>query len=943
LAAPFCTTHIGPVAGWVWSHMKKPLSVVLLGALVLTVSGCDKAASRATTLERAEAAIAKGDANAAIIDLKTVLQVSPDLATARLLLGRALLEQGDARSAEVELRRAAKLGISADSASSLIAKAMMRQGKYKKLLDEFAAIEPKDVKDWVALKALVAEATGYVGRPEDARRLIDQVLAKSGDDVPALLVKARLAATPENADTGLELIKRALTIQPANLDAWRLQADLQLYAKRDTKAAVASYLRLVELAPQRVDSRVSLITAYLIDGNLDQVKASLEGLRKVAPNDLQTRFFDAQMAYTQGNYIKARDYAQQLLKLAPDQPRLLVLAGASELGLGSLIQAEALLSKALFVSRDMVVARRLLATVTLRMGRTKKALELLQPILDSPSVDSESLNLAAECYLTDGQFGKAEVLFGRALQLRPSDERTRTALAVVHLRKGDADRAFAELTDVAAGTAQTHADLALITARIQRGEYDNALAAIAKLKLKDAKSALPFVLESRIHGLNGNAAAQRASFEAALQREPANFPAVLGLTLLDLRADKFDAARQRMEAHVRLVPKEDSGWIALAGLYAGRENARNDISQIFQRGIAEVPGSAELRVLLIDHHLKGRNAREALTVAEAAAAAFPTRVDVIDVLGRAQLASGQTNQALKTFNTLASLQPNSPQPLLRQVDVHYAQGDVAAAFRAAVRAYELAPSSVVAVATLVSLATQSNNADKAERVIRDLRNKFGDSAWPFVFEGDLRIAQKKPDAALAAFQLALGKKDPSAAGIRYHATLLNVGKANEAQKFAEDWVRRQPKDGAFQKHLGDRALLGKNYAEAERLFSKSLVLAPGDAITMNNLAWALLKQQKPQALDYAKKAVAQAPDEAAFSDTYASTLLAAGKAKEAEAIWRRLVAENPSRAAYRFGLARAQLAVGDKVGAQDNLAQLAKLGAKFTEQAEVQALIAQSK
>src|SRR5581483_9390135 len=79
-----------------------------LTALLLV--GCAENESPQVLVNSASQYLAKGDAKAAIVQLKSALQKDASNVEARFMLGRALFESEDFLSAEKELRKAAELG-----------------------------------------------------------------------------------------------------------------------------------------------------------------------------------------------------------------------------------------------------------------------------------------------------------------------------------------------------------------------------------------------------------------------------------------------------------------------------------------------------------------------------------------------------------------------------------------------------------------------------------------------------------------------------------------------------------------------------------------------------------------------------------------------------------------------------------------------------------------
>ena len=103
---------------------------------------------------------------------------------------------------------------------------------------------------------------------------------------------------------------------------------------------------------------------------------------------------------------------------------------------------------------------------------------------------------------------------------------------------------------------------------------------------------------------------------------------------------------------------------------------------LINKAVTANPSEAAPHLLLVEFHLRNNNAKLALAAAQNAVAALPDSPDVLDALGRAQVAAGESNQAIATYNKLAAMQPASPQPQLRLAGVHLAAKNPEAAAQA---------------------------------------------------------------------------------------------------------------------------------------------------------------------------------------------------------------------------------------------------------------------
>ena len=255
------------------------------------------------------------------------------------------------------------------------------------------------------------------------------------------------------------------------------------------------------------------------------------------------------------------------------------------------------------------------------------------------------LSVAGQAYLQSGDVAKAQDFFGRAAKLDPKDPRKRTSLAMTHMMSGQVDSAFGELQEVAATDTGTVADMALISAYLQRKEFDKALKAIDALEKKAPTDPQAAQLQGRTLLAKQDMAGARKSFERALTIDAKFFPAIASLAALDMAEKKPQDAKKRFEAVLEKDPKNMQSMVALAELAARTGASKDEVAALISKAVAANPSEAAPNLLLVEFHLRNNNAKLALAAAQNAVAALPDSPDMLDALGRAQAASGETNQA----------------------------------------------------------------------------------------------------------------------------------------------------------------------------------------------------------------------------------------------------------------------------------------------------------
>ncbi len=908
---------------------------LMMAAGVLWLAGCG-GAKDADLVSAGKASLAKNDVKSAVVQLKSALQADASSAEARYLLGKALLQSGDAESAAVELSKARELKFPDDQVLPELAEALMVQGRFKQVIDEFAGRTLSKPLATAELKTSVAMANARLGQFDAATKSINEALAASPKFPSAMLLQAKLMAGKGDADGALALIDSVVASGTMKADAYLLRGDIMIRAKRDTKAAVEAYRKALEGAPDGLLAHVAIISVYMNEKNIPAARAQFAELKKVLPDHPQTWFTEAQIAYLDGDFKKAREVSNQLLQLAPNGARVRQFAGTLDLQQNSLLQAEANLAKAVQLAPEMVVARRLLATTYLRMGQPDKALPVLGPLLAVEKPAVETLALAAEAHLLAGDVLKAETYYTAASKAGSQDANIRTALALTQLAKGKADQAFDTLESVAASDPSDVANMALITARMRRGEMDQAAKAIEQLQHKMPNRPMAPHLMGRLQLLRGDAAAARASFERALKIDPAFFPSVVSLGGLDVAEQKFDQARTRFEGLAKTDPNNVKAKLAVIDLRMRSGQPHQEVVKLLTDLVKEHPAEPAPSMALIALLVNAKDYKQALVTAQEAAARLPENVEILDALGRMQSESGDTQQAVTTFNKLIAMQPKAEWPYLKLSDLYARKKDFPAAMLQLKRALDAAPGSVEAQRRLIALAIQTKDLPQAFAQARGLQKRSPDSALGFVFEGDVHATQKQWKEAVAAYRVAAGKPgDLGRAPAKLHHAMLQAGQTAEADAFATSWTKAHPQDWEFRIHLGDNDMVAGKAALAEKHYLEVLKLQPSNVSALNNMAWIWTQRGQKGAVGFAEKAAIVSPGNASVLDTLALALVSEGQLDRAIQTQRQAVMLAPSDYAMAVRLSSIYAKAGKKTEALAELSKVEKAGAKYSGQAEV--------
>ena len=922
-------------------NRKRTTVIIIFGTILFMggVTACGKTQTSETLITEAKQYQQKGDNKAAIIQLKNALQKNPDDVEARFLLGTIYNEIADSQSAEKELRKALSLGMSSTKVSPNLGKTLLMQGKFQMVLDEIK--QTPGEKESAEISTLRGNSYLALDKGKEAKESFEQALRNKPDFPDALIGLAKHSITEKNIDAATRFSDQAVTKNPQNTDVLLFKGDL-LRAQGKIEPALAAYDQVLKLQPDNNSAHINKAFLEIGSGKFDLAKADIDAARKASPNNLIIIYAQALLDFRQGKHAAALESLQTILRAAPEHMPSVLLAGAVQLALGSMPQAEQHLKKYLEKDPGNLYARKLMVSTLLKSRRTKDAIDALSPALKVAQQDDTQLfALAGETYLQAGDYTKATEYFTKASALAPKAAELHTALGLSKLALGENDRAVAEMETAAAlDTKSPKAGVLLVMTHLRLKEYDKALAAAKTLEKEQPDNPLTHNLKGAAYLGKNDSAAARASFEKALSIQPTNFPAVMNLVQLDLQDKKPEAAKKRLETILEKDKKNSQIMTALADLALSQGQAKEATTWL-ENASKENPDALQPAMLLATHYLRIGEKQKALTLAQKLQGSNSSNPEVLNILGQAQFANGDKPAALATYNRLAAMKPNSAPAQFLIAAVHMAMQNQPAASDALKKALSLQPDYLEAQLALASLEASKGNYDQSLAIARQIQKKNGKSPTGYVLEGDVLIAQKKPDLAVKAYEqaFAIGKSGPLI--VKLHASLNHAGKGKEAGSRLTQWLKEHPIDTATRTYLAGTYLAENKNREAIEQYETILHQDPKYVPALNNLAWLYQQEKDPRALEYAEKANQLTSDNPAILDTLGWILVEQGNTSRGMPLLQKASSLAPKAAEIQYHLVLGLVKSGDKIKARKELEQLLGANKDFSKIEEARALLKQ--
>jgi len=673
--------------------------------------------------------------------LQKILQTG-DTAPLEVALGALAFRQGDLKTAEAGFKRALTLDPKFSDAYSGLGNLYVAQNDLKQADQAFkTAADLAPPRSGKALQ--YAQFKIMTGDSAAGKLLLEDVVKKTPDYLPAWLALAQVAGSEKKYADGVTFLGNVLSRDPQNLEGLMLKSRLELQqgetaqaitdlegtaavfpkvplvfyqlaqahlANNETDKAIGNLNQALALDPKYGDAILSLAEIQIRHGNIAPAIVSLKPLAQQQPPIVPARLLLAEAYQDQGNLDGAIQIYRDLEKAYPKNSQLPLLLGTALLQQKNNAGARAEFDQALKLAPDYLPALEQAVNLDLIEKQYATAQQRVQQQIGQNPKEAALQLLLANVLLARGDTNQAESTLLKAIELEPDSQLAYLMLAQLYTGDNQNQKA---ITDLQAALAKNPKDASalLLMAMTYSAEkdYKNASDAYEKLLVLAPKNGIALNNLAYLYAENlgqldkGYQLARQARDVAPTDPSVAD---TLGWILYQkgqyssaLNLLRESAASRELQA----VP-DVQYHVGMTYYMMGDEaNARTALQQTLKLN-GDFPEKEEcnqcLAVLAIDPKTAGADSRAWL---EKWVASQPKDAVALIRLAAIYQRDGTVDKAIATYEAVLQVNPQNVTALVNLSRL-YAPQDPQKAFNLAKAAYNLTPNDPEITHTLGHLA-----------------------------------------------------------------------------------------------------------------------------------------------------------------------------------------------------------------------------------------------
>lgn len=903
------------------------------------------ASTSSPLLDDARALIARGNASAALIQLKKAVRENPSSGEARFELGALEARLGDMVAAEKDLSVARDNAYPPAQVNPLLASVLLALGANEKLLATVLPC-PDDAQCRSDVLAVHTRARLALRDIPGADTAAKAALEAIPSNPAARLARVLVLMAQSDYQTAEEAVDGILATDPKSAEALGLKGDLRRQAG-DLGGAIDRFKASLAINGRDITVRQRLALALAAQNRNDEAAAEVKAVLNQEPGAIIALYLKAMLEVRVGKAGDALDTVRPVEAAIGRIPRGIFLLAVIHAGNAHLEQALDYATRFHSDEPNNLVGAKLLASIYYQLRTYDKVIGILGPLQDRFGDDAGALELLGSAYMAEGWVKEANDVLAKVVALNPDDARSQAHLAIAQTRQPSTrDVGVHELESlITADVTNVRVGMALLFSYLARGEYDRAIDAATTMVKTYPDSPLPLTIRGSVWLAKEDEAAALADFQAALGKDRDFIPAASYVAELDMRNENFDRARKIIDDILIRTPNDLRALMVRARIEA-RAGRREAMLPYLRTAISAHPDEAEPRIQLMQTltglALAGLGRTDdAILAADDLMRAQPRNPAAIDLAARTYFVLKQPGKGIELYRRLQSSFPESPAIHQRLGQALAGLNRLEDARTALDRAISADRSFISAWRIRVLLELKMGGFAAAMAIVTKAVAQNADNGEARLLEGDLLTAAGRLPEAEKSYASVLAAAPSSMAASRVFHSVLQQGDRPRARAVLIDWLRVKPDDTGALMALAEDDLVAKDYQKAIAQYEPLAKKYPQNALIFNNLAYAYDEVNDPRALKTAQTAFRLQPTSAEIIDTYAYLLYRKGDAKHGAVLMLRAHAAAPQNPQIAYHLAKVRADAKEFDEARSLLKPIIDANAAFGEAQEAHELYTQ--
>lgn len=707
-------------------------------------------------------AVRKSDMRLAEEELRLALAADSKSSLAHLAAAYLAAAREDMTKAEEEFEAAAEFAPLRSPQRIKCAEFQLTVGageKAKAALREITRQVPDYLPAWRELAQIAFTEKRY----DEALAFLENVFARDGQNIDALVLQADILMTQGNTKKAIEILENADVLYENRVPVIKFQLARAYLQNRDRVHASVLLTQAIDVNPDYTEAILELAQINLRSGDVKSVAAAMGSLSKKRPDLAQARLLFAAASQLLGRLDDAAEALKEQIRISPENSTLYVSLSLVLRQQNKTAEAREILQKALEMNPDNVNILSQIIDLEIADKNFASALKRAQQAIEKNPNSAATHYLEAKVDFGQKKWNEAEACLKKALTLDPKFLNACELLVSVYVATDRLPQAVHELEAfLSHNPDEPRALIMLALSREKMKDFSGARDAFEKLLVGNgdyvpALNSLAYLYADKLNQIDK--AYEFANKARALQPDDPAIADTLGWTLYK-RGDYQGALTLLRESAAKLADNPDVQFhLGMANYMMGQaEAARAALGQAL-KSTADFDNKTEAKRRMARlNQVTDQTVAVPIPALEAMVAEEPHDVLAWLRLGQLYETENVVDKAATAFERAQQLNPD-----LLSANLHLAQLNAGPfqnqekALEFAKKARQLAPKDPVVAALLGSIAFRMGNFSWSysllQETVRQQRGSFSvlhDLAWAAYYLGkvsEARDVMKQAEAA----------------------------------------------------------------------------------------------------------------------------------------------------------------------------------------------------